>query len=90
MNIDILHLTDSQHLGWDKFSDERAVLEAREARFLASCLQELGGALTDAWQFDRVKRVFWKPNDATTGAVIPTANPAHGAELAPEPGSRTD
>lgn len=57
-----LNLSDSQHLGWDKFSDERAVLEAKEARFLASCLRELGGKLTDPWQFDRVHRVFWMPD----------------------------
>lgn len=54
-----LDLTESQHLGFDKYADERAMLEAREARFLAACLRELGGKIEDPWRFDRVTRVFY-------------------------------
>lgn len=59
MAVKTIELTESQHLGWDKFSDDRAVLEAREARYLAACLRELGGKLSDPWQWDRTHRVFY-------------------------------
>lgn len=58
--IQKLQLSESQHLLWDRLCDERAVIDAREARILASMLQELGGNIREPWQFDRVNRVFWK------------------------------
>ena len=71
-----LDLSNSHHLLWDRMSDERAVLEASEARALAAMLQELGGRLNEPWQFDRVHRVFWmtvpdnpmEPHDSHTDA----------------------
>lgn len=39
--------------------DERALLDAREARALAAMLAELGGGLDAPWQFDRRNRTFW-------------------------------
>ena len=54
-----LELSNSHHLLWDRMNDERAVLEAQEARALAAMLQELGGRLAEPWQFDRALRVFW-------------------------------
>ena len=57
--IKTLQLSESQHLLWDRLCDDRAVLEAREARILASMLQELGGKLNEPWQFERTARVFW-------------------------------
>lgn len=67
-----LNLSDSQHLGWDKFSDERAALEAREARFLAACLRELGGKLNEPWQFDRAHRVFYMNVPDSDATATPT------------------
>lgn len=54
-----LELSASQHQAWDFFCDERAVATAREKRFLTDCLLELGGKLSDAWQFDEATRTFW-------------------------------
>lgn len=74
-----LSLTESQHLGLDKYADDRAVVDSREARFLAACLQELGGKINEPWQFDKVHRVFYlnvpesKENESTT------AEPGTGA-----------
>ena len=58
--IETKELTDSQHQGWDRFQDERGVIESREARFLASCLRELGGKDTEGWRFDYPNRVFYR------------------------------
>lgn len=66
--IERMELSESQHLGFDKYCDERAVFEAKEARFIAMCLLERGGKLTDGWQFDKVHRVFWRD--------VPDADPA--------------
>ena len=74
--IERLDLSESQHLGYDKFCDERAVVDAKETRFIAACLLERGGRLTDGWQFDKVHRVFWRDvpdaaadtTQSTTGA----------------------
>ena len=53
-------MTDAQHLGFDRYCDDRAILEAREARFLAACLTELGGNINDPWRFDRASRTFYR------------------------------
>jgi len=63
-----LELSESQHLLWDRLCDERAVLEAREARALANMLHERGGSIKDPWQFDRVARVFWLSENNATNA----------------------
>lgn len=63
-----LELSGSQHQGWDRFLDDRAVAEAREKRFLSDCLLELGGKMNEPWQFDATTRTFWmevKEDDAT-------------------------
>ncbi len=54
-----LELSPVQSALWDRLSDDRALLEAREARTLAAMLQELGGRMNEPWQFDRATRVFW-------------------------------
>lgn len=75
-----LELTNSHHLLWDRMTDERAVLEAHEARALASMLQELGGRLNEPWQFDRAIRAFWIniPDEPTTDATTSTTDARSG------------
>lgn len=61
-----LSLTDAQHLGLDQFVDARTLLDAREGRFIASCLLDLGGSFQQPWQYDKIARAFWmdSPDDA--------------------------
>ena len=54
-----IELTDTHHLLLDRLQEDRAVLDMREARAIASMLRELGGKLDEPWQFDKVHRVFW-------------------------------
>ena len=80
-----LELSGSQHQAWDKYCDDRIVAEARlvaaEKRFLSDCLQELGGKLTEPWQFHEPSRTFYlevKEENAAThdaGAVEGTVPP---------------
>lgn len=64
-------LTDSQHIGYDHLEDRDAVIEAQKARFLASCLRELGANPLEGWRFDRATRVFWRDIDDNAGQSQP-------------------
>lgn len=70
--IKTLELTDSHHLLLDRLADDRAVLESREARALASMLRELGGKLNDPWQFDKAHRVFYMNVPDSDATATPT------------------
>ena len=74
--IQRLELSPVQSALWDRMCDDRALLEAREARTLAAMLQELGGRMAEPWSFDRATRTFWmngpdnplEPNAVTANA----------------------
>lgn len=59
-------LSESQSLALDLYEAEIARLSAWKLRFLKHALQELGGKLTEPWQFDDVNRVFFL-NETATG-----------------------
>lgn len=47
-----LELSLTQQLLWDRIENE-------EVQTLRLILTELGGKLSEGWQFDRAHRVFW-------------------------------
>lgn len=67
-----LELSDSHHLLLDRLADDRAILDAKEARALASMLRERGGALNEPWQFDRQHRVFYMNVPEPDATATPT------------------
>lgn len=60
--IERVDLTDSQHEGYARFQDEKAIQSSREARFLAACLREHGKSLDpkEGWQFDHGQICFYR------------------------------
>jgi hypothetical protein len=55
-----LELTMTQQLLWDR-------LETEQVHTLRLILTELGGKLSEPWQFDRANRVFWMNEPESDG-----------------------